>query len=79
MSNNCEKCGSLNSVKLAYIFNMLVTDGSESMWVNVIGDQGDALLKEPAEKLKQMKDAGNKDYEKVFDKILMEVIFGVGR
>jgi len=76
--NNCKKkvegekcisCSEDKGTKAMYNFTMQITDGTGSMWVNVLGDEGEKLLGKPADEVKTMKEIYEKSYRKVFDQI----------
>jgi len=61
----CEKCNkSLNEVKLMYNFSLSVYDQSETLVINVLGDEGTDLLGINAAELKEILSNGNSEESK---------------
>ena len=62
----CDKCWEARGVVLTYTFDLRITDGTETAWVHLFGDQGQLLFRMPAEELQRLKSASLEEYRKVF-------------
>jgi len=56
-----------------YMFNISITDGSDSLWMNVFGAQGEELLGVPADMVKMMKENSDEGFRQVFVEAMHKV------
>ncbi len=54
----CPKCGVQRTAVPVYLFNVQVSDGTGTMWMHVLGDEGEMLVGKPVEALLEVKAAG---------------------
>ena len=65
--DGCSACKEARTVPF-YNFNMKISDGSESIWIHIFGEQGDQIIGKPAVELVQIQAHDSETFKKVMDK-----------
>jgi replication factor A1 len=68
-TNVCETCKIETEPVPYYMFSIMVTDGTESVWANVFGDTGEALVGKPAKEMLDLKESDAEQYKKIWTKL----------
>ena len=75
--DKCTNCEKDEGVKLIYNFTIQVSDGTSSIWVTVLGSEGEKLVGKTAEDLKTLKDRNENEYNAVFNSIRGKVMINI--
>lgn len=62
-----------------YMFNMKISDGTDSVWVHVFGEQGEALVKKPVGEMMKLQEKDSANFKQTFDKTKGDVTFPAPR
>jgi len=73
LENLCDKCNE-DGIPY-YMFNMKISDGTESIWLHVFGEQGETILSKPAEECLRLQEKDNTKFRLLFEKPKGDVSF----
>ncbi len=64
----CERCKEENTETPIYMFNIKVSDGTDSVWVHVFADQGETILGKNAAEVLQLQQTDEVAFKRAFEK-----------
>lgn len=70
---SCETCKAEMESIPYYMFSIMITDGTDSIWVSVFGEVGDTLLGKPANELIDLKESDNDQFKQIWGKLRNKV------
>jgi len=71
----CDRCKEENAATPYYLFNIRISDGSDSCWVSCFGDLGQQLLGKPATEVVALQEQDPIEFKKVFESVKTKVFF----